>query len=78
MRRRIGFRRVARAALPLCEKVGRQELIANNCRRLAQALVRQGQAAEALPHARRAVEIFTKLGSPDLIGAQETLRKCES
>ena len=44
---------LAREALPLSEKVGRQELIAEDCRRLAQALVRQEKADEALPYARR-------------------------
>ena len=37
----------------------------------------QREPAEALPHARRAVEIYTRLGSPDLAGAQATLRECE-
>jgi len=72
-----GAETLAREALPLSEKIGHQELIAEDCRRLAQALVRQGQAAEALPHARRAVDIYTKLGSPDLAAAQATLRECE-
>jgi len=57
--------------------VGRQQLIASNCHRIAKALVRPGQAAEALPYARRAVEIYTQLGSPNLASAQATLRECE-
>ncbi|MEL6440297.1 MAG: tetratricopeptide repeat protein [Cyanobacteria bacterium J06621_8] len=68
---------LAREALPLAEKVGRQQLIASNCRYIAQALVPQGQATEALPYARRAVDIFTQLGSPNLAGAQRTLEECE-
>lgn len=58
-------------ALPLAEKIGRQELIASNNHRLAKALLRQGRAAEAQPHTRKAVEIFTRLGSP-------TLTECEA
>ena len=69
---------LAREALPLSEKVGRQELIAFDCQRLATALVQQGKPAEALPHARRAVEIYTRVGSPDLEAARATLRACES
>ena len=69
---------LARNALVLSEKVERQQLIANNCRRLAEALVRQGKASDAMPYARRAVEIYTHLRSPDLEVARATLRECES
>ena len=69
---------LAREALTLSEKVGRQELIAEDCRRLAEALTRQGQKPEALPHARRAVEIYIALRSPDLEVARRTLAECES
>ena len=68
---------LAREALPLSEAVHRQELIALDNRRLAHALVRQGKAAEALPYARRAVEIYTRLGSPVLAKAQATLAERE-
>jgi tetratricopeptide (TPR) repeat protein len=68
---------LAREALPLSEKVGRQELIASNCRCIAEALARQEKKAEGLPYARRAVDIYTKLASPDLKRARDTLRECE-
>jgi tetratricopeptide (TPR) repeat protein len=68
---------LAREALPLAENLGRQELIAADCLRLAKALARQGRGAEGLPHAQRAVEVFTRLGSPDLALAQEVLEECE-
>ncbi|HUK41486.1 MAG TPA: tetratricopeptide repeat protein, partial [Candidatus Acidoferrales bacterium] len=69
---------LAREALSLSEKVGRQELIAVDCERLALALVRQGKPTEALPYARRAVEILTRLGSPRVENARATLRESES
>jgi tetratricopeptide (TPR) repeat protein len=70
---------LAREALSLAARVGRQGLIASNCRRLAKILVRQGKKAEAIPHARYAVEIFTRLGLHDDLGfAREILAQCES
>ncbi|MFZ5821114.1 MAG: DUF4062 domain-containing protein [Chloroflexota bacterium] len=76
---------LAREALALAEKVGRQELIASDCHRLAKALLKQnvGQIGnlplqEALTLSRRAVEIFTRLRSPEkLKEAQETLAEIE-
>jgi tetratricopeptide (TPR) repeat protein len=68
---------LAREAQPLSEKVGRLELIAANCGLIAEALVSQGKAREALPYAQRAVEIYTKLGSPDLKYARAILVECE-
>jgi hypothetical protein len=69
---------LAREALSLAEKVGRRELIASDCRRLAVALVRQGKKAEALPYAQRAVEIFFQLGTPKVTEAREILAECEN
>jgi tetratricopeptide (TPR) repeat protein len=73
-----GAETLARETLPLSEKVGRQELIASNCQRIAKALVRQGKAAEARPYGQRAVEIYTRLGSPNLAAARATLDECKS
>jgi len=69
---------LARETLSLSEKVGRQDLIALDCHHLAIALVRQGNAGAALPHARRAVDIYTRLGSPYVENARATLLECES
>jgi hypothetical protein len=73
-----GAETLAGEALSLSEKLGRQQLIATNSWHLAKALVRQGKAVEALPHARRAVEIYTRLGSPTLEAARATLAECKS
>jgi tetratricopeptide (TPR) repeat protein len=73
-----GAEALAREAFSLAEEVGRLELIAEDCRRLAIALVRQGKNEEALEHARRAVEIYQKLGSPDLAASQQLLTECEN
>jgi tetratricopeptide (TPR) repeat protein len=68
----------ARDALALAENVGRKELIAWNCRNLAEVLTRQGRKLEALPYARRAVEIYAALRHPNLKVARRTLAECES
>jgi tetratricopeptide (TPR) repeat protein len=73
-----GAEELARKALPLAEKVGRKELIASNCYRIATALVRQGQKPKALLHAQRAVEIYQTLRSPKLEEARQTLTECAS
>ncbi len=65
---------LAREALALAEKIGRQGVIANDCHRLAEALLKQNKNLdEALSLSRRAVEIYTRLKSPNLQSAQETL-----
>jgi len=67
----------AREALALSEGLGHQGLMAVNNQRIARALARQGRASEGLPHARRAVEIYEKLGSPNLEWARQALAECE-
>ena len=70
---------LARDALRLAEKVGRQELIADDCLRLALALLAQGNNTEALPYARRGFEIAKHLGVAKRIEwARLILTKCES
>jgi len=69
---------LAREALTLSEQIGRLELIALDCHYLAKALVRQGKSAEALPYAQRSVEIYERLGSPDLEAARAILLECEA
>jgi tetratricopeptide (TPR) repeat protein len=75
---------LAREALALAEKVGRQEVIAGECHHIAKALLMQSRKSkfhfdlqEALSLSRRAVEIFTRLRSPDLPEAQELLAEIE-
>jgi len=69
---------LAREALALAEKVGRQELIAGVCHSLAKALLKQNHNLdEALSMSRRAVKIFTRLRYPNLQSAQETLAEIE-
>lgn len=68
--------RLSREALKLGEEVGRKELIASNCRRLAEALAHQGRGAEGRCHAERAVAIHTELRSPKLGWAQAVLAEC--
>ncbi|MGX9728212.1 MAG: tetratricopeptide repeat protein [Candidatus Electronema sp. VV] len=69
--------KLARQALALAEKIGRQELIGGFCHIIAQALAKQGKAAEGLNYARRAVDIFSYLRQQDdLEKAQAALREC--
>jgi tetratricopeptide (TPR) repeat protein len=69
---------LAHRALPFSESIGRQSLIAMDCYYLAKALVRQGKKAEALPYARRAVDIFIRLEAPELYISRAILAECES
>ena len=59
-------------------------MIASDCHRLAQALLKKSRGAdwqsalqEALSMSRRAVEIYTRLRHPELQSAQETLAEIE-
>lgn len=70
----------AREALGLAEAVGREEMIARDCWVLASALARQDRAEEGLPHARRAVAIYRRLGirPEEMEKAQAALAACEA
>ena len=70
---------LAREALTLSEKIGRQELIASDCHHLAKALLKQNRnLEEALSLSRRAVEIFTRLRVlDDVQRAQKMLTEIE-
>ena len=69
--------KLAREALALCEDASHQDMIAENCHRLAKALLRQGKGAEGLSYARLAENIYTKLRSPRLEAVRETRCQCE-
>jgi len=73
-----GAEALAREALSLSEKLGRQQLVASNSGRLAEALLRQRKKSEALPHAKRAVDIFSRLSWPALAEVRKILAECES
>lgn len=65
-------------ALELDKGIGRQELLARDHRRLAEAMIHQERAREALPHAQQAVSIFNRLRSRELTEAKATLAACEA
>jgi tetratricopeptide (TPR) repeat protein len=67
---------LAREALSYSEKVGWEEQIGIDLRIIAESLAQQGMRVEGLPYAQRAVEIFTKLRSPQLEDAQAVLKEC--
>jgi len=68
---------LSRTALTLAEEIGSALFIADQSRRLANALIRQGKQAEALAHAQRAVEVLTRLNLPGLASARALLAECE-
>jgi tetratricopeptide (TPR) repeat protein len=65
---------LARDAINLT--VGKQEALALNYSRLAQALAKQRKEEEGLPYAKLAVEIYARLGSPDLVTAHNIFMEC--
>ncbi|MEK7326450.1 MAG: tetratricopeptide repeat protein [Chloroflexota bacterium] len=67
---------LAHEALLLAEGIRKEWDIGANCVRLAKALARQGRPAEGLPYAQRAIEIFTKLPSPEMVNALAVLKEC--
>lgn len=69
---------LAREALPLAERVGRQEMIARDCNTIAKAIFKQNKnLEEALIFAQRAVEVFTRSRHPNLSEAKQTLAEIE-
>jgi len=69
--------KLARDALNLAENVNRQDLIGNDCQRLASALLRLDRKGEALGFARRAVDVFTRMQMKEsLLKAESTLKEC--
>lgn len=68
---------LAQEALLLTEKLGRVELIAESCETLALALVGQAKGVQGLPYALRSVELYIRLGSPNIERARGVLRACE-
>jgi tetratricopeptide (TPR) repeat protein len=68
---------LASEALQLSSKVERQDLTASACNVMADILLSSGDPVKALSHALKAVEIYTRLGSPDLKDALDTLHECE-
>jgi tetratricopeptide (TPR) repeat protein len=69
---------LAREALIIAQKVGRQSSIASNYSYIAEALLNQNRnLSEAVSFANRAVEIFTRLKSPSLQWARDILEQLE-
>ena len=68
----------ASEAMDLSIKLDRLDIIAKNHCRLAQALLHQSRAEEALLHAQQAVDIFTLLRHRNLPDAQCISAKCKA
>jgi tetratricopeptide (TPR) repeat protein len=69
---------LGREALRLSKNLRYQEFIAADSRRLAKVLLRLGRHVEAKPHAALAVQIYSKLASPELSKALASLAECET
>jgi nucleoside phosphorylase/tetratricopeptide (TPR) repeat protein len=69
---------LASDSLRRSESLRSGEAIAKASCHLAKAVAMQGRLKDALPHARRAVDLFTKLRMPEnLLEAQAVLTQCE-
>ena len=65
-------------ALNMAERLGHVSLEGHSLVLIAQALVRQGRAAQALPYARRAVDVFVRADMREQREqAEELVRECE-
>lgn len=75
----VAAEELANDALPFAQQINRGELIAWDHLVLAKTCVRQGRKQEALPHAKRAVELFQKIDLPEgIAAARKVLAECES
>ena len=69
---------LASDSLRRSEALGSGEAIAYASYRLAKAVAMQGRLKDGLPHALRAVDLFTKLRMPDdVLEAQAVLKQCQ-
>jgi tetratricopeptide (TPR) repeat protein len=68
---------LAQKALEIAESNGLLSTIAINCHRIAKVFLYQKLPDNGLPYARRALDIFVQLGSPNISEAEQTLLAIE-